>query len=112
MSTDRVSPGLVRQGDLLLVPVAELPESVRRVRGKRLVLAEGEATGHAHVVHDKRASLYQCSWPATRYLRVEGVEPVSLVHEEHDPLPVLPGVYEVRRQREYTPLRRFSWVRD
>ncbi len=104
--------GLVRQGDLLLVPVAELPESVRRVRGRRLVLAEGEATGHAHVVDDERASLYQHGWPETRYLRVEGVEPVSLVHEEHDPLPVLPGVYEVRRQREYAPLRRFRWVRD
>lgn len=112
MSTDRVSPGLVRQGDLLLVPVAELPESVRRVRGRRLVLAEGEATGHAHVVHDERASLYQQGWPQTTYLRVEGVEPVSLVHEEHDPLPVLPGVYEVRRQREYAPQNRFRWVRD
>ena len=26
-----------------------------------------------------------------------------LLHEEHDPVPLEPGVYEVRRQREYAP---------
>jgi len=36
---------------------------------------------------------------------------VLLVHEEHDRLAVLPGVYEVRRQREYAP-RRSRWVSD
>ena len=45
-------------------------------------------------------------------MAVEGDEPVLLVHEEHDPLPVLPGVYEVRRQREYAPRGRSSWVSD
>ena len=32
-----------------------------------------------------------------------------LVHEEHDPLEVYAGVYEVRRQREYVPTSRRSW---
>ena len=35
-----------------------------------------------------------------------------LVHEEHDSLPLQPGVYEVRRQREYVPQRRARWVAD
>ena len=47
-----------------------------------------------------------------RYLQVEGEEPVVLVHEEHDPLRLSPGVYEVRRQREYVPQRRARWVAD
>lgn len=98
------SHGLVRQGDLLLVPIAGLPEDVHLLSSGRLVLAEGEATGHAHVVEDERASLHAWGWWADdRYLKVDGEEPVVLVHEEHDPLSLLPGVYEVRRQREYAP---------
>lgn len=101
---------MVRQGDLLLVPVAAVPEGARELGSGRLVLLRGEATGHAHVVEDERASLH--GWSPTRYLRVEGVEPVLLVHEEHDPLRLGPGVYEVRRQREYVPQRRARWVAD
>ena len=105
--------GLVRQGDLLLVPVSGLPDGARPVGSGRLVLAEGEATGHAHVVDDARASLYRQRWTsAGTYLRVEGHQPVFLVHEEHDRLPVSPGLYEVRRQREYAPRGRSRRVSD
>ena len=104
--------GLIRQGDLLLVPNAELPERVEVIRRRRLVLAEGEATGHAHVVDDERASLHGHRWSDVRYVQVVGDESVSLVHEEHDPLHVAPGVYEVRRQREYAPRVGFRRVSD
>src|SRR5437763_4249765 len=105
-----VGRGLVRQGDLLLVPVAAVPERARRLRSGRLVLLTGEATGHAHVVEDERASLH--GWSSLRYLQVVGARPALLVHEEHDPLPVSPGVYEVRRQREDVPQRSARWVAD
>ena len=108
-----VSRGLVRQGDLLLVPVAGLPERAARVGSGRLVLAEGEATGHAHVVDNVRASLHRHPWSrGERYLDVVGDEPVFLVHEEHDRLALAPGVYEVRRQREYEPRGRSRRVSD
>jgi hypothetical protein len=113
MKADSTSTGpkLVRQGDLLLVPVPDLPPGLSKVGSGRLVLLEGEATGHAHVVDDERASLY--GWVSSaRYLCVEGESPVMLVHDEHDPLPLSPGVYEVRRQREYVPQRRSRWVAD
>lgn len=109
MSRDSVGSGLVRQGDLLLVPVAEVPEHEPKLGSGRLVLLEGEATGHAHVIEDERATLH--GW-STRYLRVDGDQPVMLVHEEHATLAVTPGVYEVRRQREYLPQRRSRWVAD
>ena len=51
-------------------------------------------------------------WSSDRYLLVEGENPVLLVHEEHNPLPLSPGVYQVRRQREYVPQRRARWVAD
>jgi hypothetical protein len=104
--------GMVRQGDLLLVPVPALPEGARRARSGCLVLARGEATGHAHVVDDVRASLHRLAWSPATYLSVVGDEPVSLVHQEHDPLEVQPGVYEVRRQREYEPQGRSRRVSD
>jgi hypothetical protein len=30
------------------------------------------------------------------------VQPVSLKHEEHSTIPLAPGLYRVRRQREWT----------
>src|SRR6187431_1122932 len=42
---------MIRQGDVLLVP-CDLPDDAQISNGavKRVVLAEGEATGHAHVI--------------------------------------------------------------
>lgn len=105
-----VGRGLVRQGDLLLVPVVAVPGQARKIGSGRLVLLRGESAGHAHVVEDECASLH--GWGSLRFLKIEGERPASLVHEEHDPLTVWPGVYEVRRQREYLPLRRARWVAD
>ncbi len=47
----------------------------------------------------------------TTYLLVEGNTRAVLAHEEHDPLLVAPGVYEVRRQREYRPKQLARWAR-
>jgi hypothetical protein len=111
-----VGCGLVRQGDLLLIPVGAVPERARSLGSGRLVLLEGEATGHAHVVDDERASLHTLGIGGTRYLSVAGDAPVLLVHEEHAPLSLPPAVYEVRRQREYVPQQRSRsgsrWVAD
>jgi hypothetical protein len=43
---------MLRQGDVLIRPVAKVPAGLKRVplEGGRIVLAHGEATGHAHVV--------------------------------------------------------------
>lgn len=104
--------GLIRQGDVLLVPVddATVARTAPVQRGD-VVLAEGEATGHAHRVDDPRATLRAGS--GLILLVVTGDEPVRLEHEEHDPLPVSPGAWEVRRQREYPHQPwRTAWVRD
>ncbi len=136
------SRGLIRQGDVLLIPVdpdvgtnGEGPEErhvQRRVDG-RVVLAEGEATGHAHAVLDEHAHLEvqhfgesravwlnRRVWDESRTLLVVEGEAATLVHEEHAPLTVPPGSYLVRRQREYAPPGRagggrergWRWVAD
>jgi len=122
MSRPQAVRGIIRQGDVLLVPADGLParEHEQVVAGPRIVLAEGEATGHAHVVLG-RARLVRTASALSRqssgrtHLVVE--EPANLVHDEHDSIGLLPGVYEVHRQREYvppTPRRREStrWVAD
>lgn len=94
-----------RQGDVFLVEAPEwLPGgsvTVEHPSGGRLILALGEATGHAHAVADweGRAQLFRRG--AWRYLYVS--EPVAISHEEHAPVTVEPGTYLVRIQREYVP---------
>lgn len=96
---------LYRQGDVLLVAIEAAPQNAETVkRTKRgLVLAEGEATGHAHVITDEAAELVTADEAAELYLLVHGTEAVELTHDEHATVLVPPGTYEVRRQREYQP---------
>jgi hypothetical protein len=127
MSTNALGPrGLIRQGDLLLVPVVGVPQPGTRVlveeaTADRHVLADGEATGHAHVAEGRSLRLTKVALRRGPYgterrtfLVVEGDEDAKLVHEEHSPLALSPGTYEVRRQHEYEPSNRRSWrtVRD
>ena len=105
---------MIRQGDVLLVPVERVPEQVGPVAREegRLVLAEGEVTGHAHVIEAERAELVTAEGAAELYLLVHGTEPVELTHEEHSTLPVEPGAYRVVRQREFAPSASPRWVAD
>jgi hypothetical protein len=114
MNDDVLAPaGLIRQGDVLLVPVDGIPTDgtvrVERLADRHL-LAEGEATGHAHVVEGPDLRMSEWSrprrwWrPEQRvFLVVDSAVGATLVHEEHLPLAVPQGTYEVRRQREYRP---------
>lgn len=91
---------LYRQGDVLIRRIDELPTQklVKRASG---VLAEGEVTGHAHRVEDLTATeVYECG--EGLYMRV-GAEGVRIVHEEHAPIVLPAGDYEIVRQREYSP---------
>ena len=85
-----------RQGDLLIIEAGGLPEGSLPAAG--LVLAEGEATGHAHRLD--RGQLFRA--PGGRLFFCNEQEAV-LAHEEHAALRFPPGTYEVRRQREYAP---------
>lgn len=94
---------MFRQGDILLIPLPSgNPQGQEQpaVNGA-VVLAHGEATGHAHVIRSPRARLFQDE--SRMLLRVEGLLPVELTHEEHATLSIPAGHYQVVRQREYTP---------
>lgn len=96
---------LYRQGDVLLVQVKEAPPRTKPVplEDGRIVLAHGEATGHAHAIVDESAELVTAEQAAELYLHVHGSDGVDLVHDEHQTIRLPQGTYEVRRQREYAP---------
>lgn len=91
---------MFRQGDVLLVPVAAMPEG-RRIasEGGRLVLARGEATGHHHSVAEDHGELVDAAEGV--FLRIMTAAPLE--HQEHGAITLEPGVYRVLRQREYAP---------
>lgn len=103
---------LIRQGDVLLLPVDDLPDGVEDCTPKsgRAVVMEGEATGHAHAFYEGGVRLYRAPKAARpSYLRV--VEADALLrHEEHETAKVPPGIYKIPQQSEYTPeeLRRVA----
>ena len=72
-----------------------------------LVLAEGEVTGHSHRL---TRSVIECVDGGQRLVQV--LEPTELVHEEHDSLVILEGVYEVLVQREVDLLGEVRQVMD
>lgn len=101
-----------RQGDILLVPVAKLPDGLTEVprESGKIILAEGEATGHLHAIEAPEATFLakDLGSPEDRYLVIEEAEAITaeaagveLIHPEHDTVVLEPGAYEVRRQREY-----------
>jgi hypothetical protein len=99
---------VLRQGDVLLIPVDAIPAGAKEVKRDdkgRIILAEGEVTGHAHAVLEKNATLFEIlgadGKEAARFLNVG--KDTSVKHEEHGEVQLTKGVYEVRRQREYQP---------
>jgi hypothetical protein len=49
-----------RQGDILLVPVKDLPDGLKEVprQNGRIVLAEGEVTGHFHAIEAEEVTFH------------------------------------------------------
>lgn len=90
-----------RQGDVFLKPVASIPDTRPCTpRSGRFILAEGEATGHAHTICEVDGTL-SIDTEGRCFLRTEaGCE---LLHQEHAPILVAPGNYEILHQREYSP---------
>jgi hypothetical protein len=89
-----------RQGDVLLVEVDGIPEeATAEARSGRIVLAWGEATGHAHAIHDRDARTF--THAGERFLLTKSR--AQLIHEEHGPIDLPEGTWRVVIQREYEP---------
>lgn len=99
------------QGDVYLIEASNVPEDAKKVATKngRYILAEGEATGHAHAVIDDELEVFE----RDGILYIKASRPFTIVHEEHAPVIVKAGIWEVDRQREYDPfLEETRIIRD
>jgi hypothetical protein len=86
-----------QQGDVIIEP-SKIPQNAKQKKGKRVVLAEGETTGHAHVITDT-SSCQAFETNDELYIRV--TKEITVKHEEHKPIAIAPGEYKVRKVREY-----------
>lgn len=91
---------IYRHGDLLIKQIEKLPEG-KVESGTSFVLALGEATGHHHTLTGSINAImgYDANKHA-RYLEVLDA-PATLTHQEHSMLSIVPGCYEIIREREY-----------
>lgn len=86
-----------QQGDVLLLRVKKLPSGCKKVScDKRgVVLAEGEHTGHHHRSNNSDGLALMEAPDGTRFLVNEGEGPAEITHEEHKPVTVNPGVWQI-----------------
>ena len=102
---------IYRQGDILLVATADAAEGEPLPRDpvRGVVLAVGESTNHFHRFTDEHVELRDPRTRATRHLTVVKTE-ARLLHEEHAPITITPGHYDLPQQMEYRPteLRRVA----
>lgn len=131
-------PAMVRQGDVLVTPVREpvADEDVgaldRESSEARIVLAHGEATGHAHAFYpaqdvaervtqkvEKPVQLFDLrnaerysgsTLPEQKLLRLRAR--ALLRHEEHSSISLPPGDYVAVRQHEYDDSEELRRVSD
>ncbi len=92
---------IMRQGDVLLVPVRRIPVLAKQQkRSGDVILALGEVTGHAHRIKTDGVTVHEHE--GTRFIRIPKTK-AHLSHEEHGMIEIEPGDYEVRVQRVYAP---------
>lgn len=95
------------QGDVLFRRVWEIPDgAVEQKQTKQIIVAHSE-TGHHHAIDNAAGNVWLYSTPneLVSYLKVGGY--ADVVHhrafDTHDPIRLPEGVWEIRRQREWSP---------
>lgn len=89
-----------QQGDVVIEFVASMPKGGRAIApsARGYVVAEGEHTGHAHVL-EVEGVLEVREVDGVIYARI--ASPVSLLHEEHHTQTIQPGIVKFGRVQEY-----------
>lgn len=104
----RIIQDQAAQGDVMFRRIEALPDGAKPAKSENgaFIVAHSE-TGHNHVVMERPGVTYFSAMDEFRsYLVIEG-EPASVDHQRsfdtHQSFALSPGIWEVRRQREYTP---------
>lgn len=100
------------QGDLMIRRIQAIPAGATKVAADKgfHVVAHSE-TGHNHVIAERpNVTLYTTGDPMISYLEViEATDATETLlehlrgHDTHETIKIPAGLFEIRRQREYTP---------
>ena len=87
-----------QHGDLVLKRLTSIPigEKTLISRGK-MVLAEGETTGHYHGIEEDESELIRIG----DQILLNLAKNATLTHQEHHPITLEAGIWEVGRVQEY-----------
>lgn len=103
----KIFENMAAQGDMLIKRIAELPKDVIEAKAENgnYILAHSE-TGHNHVVKEETGvKFYQhANDNFIAYLVVDNEAKVEHMRsfDTHETIGFKKGIYEIRRQREYT----------
>lgn len=93
----------MQQGDVVIKKVKEIPEGLEC--NKTDTLQYGEATGHAHRLHEGDFQIHlnpkeqDKDGNGRKFLRI--LKDTELRHEEHETFIIPPGTYEIGIVKEY-----------
>ena len=92
-----------QQGDVILEKVNLIPKGTKKKKRtpRGYILAEGEVTGHAHVIEQEIEFYEKAPLTGRPQLFVKNKQPVKIKHEEHKTFTLPIGNWEVKRVREY-----------
>jgi len=96
---------MIRHGDVVLVKVKNiLPKNANPMKSdaRGVVLAEGEATGHAHTIGDSAVATLFSIEGVSDFRLLQVTAPAILTHQEHQDVILDPGMYRVSIKRQYT----------
>lgn len=113
-----IKNGIIRQGDVLLLPIDKIPKVTKKT--ENVILAHGEITGHRHEILEGAVGFVESENPVDSLTTADYIEVQKLISEvqhgtaeeirhgtsrtlDHSTIPVKKGKYEVVRQHEYTP---------
>ncbi len=104
MKQNKIAKNTFQQGDVIGRKLDVMPEGAAiTIARKRLVLAHGES-GHSHVIEDDEAELIQVGERTLLQL----TKRATVKHEEHKPITLSPGIWEIGRVTEYDWLSRME----
>jgi len=106
---------MIRHGEMLLIPVDEMPEVEQIFKGKQYIVAHSE-TGHHHIAVGDLTVFRPIGADTTDiYLRAnkESVIEHRKSFDKHETKTILPGLYLCRAKTEYDPFAKMiQKVRD
>ena len=102
-----VCTGLMRQGDVLVVPTRSgKVANLKPIPAEGIAIVRGEAGGNTHLLVGGGEWASNTTDPAVMGTLVVEDDPAYLLHPEHGATGIGSGTYIVRRQREQAEIER------